>query len=368
MKKLVASVDSTADIVDIKVFENFNAATSRATVVARTTTLNLNDAVTITAGTADNNGVVFTGFVKSIEKQYPPSQVIIECQDVLDRAMNKFLVPIPSAKSYGAVTGGYPAEGIVSSLLYMAFLGRFNSQMTAESIPFTDFVYDPTDFHFADANILGTPNMEIRLETVFDQCKKISDLLNWRLWADHLAVIHFEKRPHYPDTTSPVSDPATPAAYLQFSLANRNMLRARYAKSTDNLRNQVGVLGRGDLQSNQQASSAYLPAAGGSFRSFYNGQTYTYPSDFHQATVIGSEWLTNQTICDSAASVNLARLNRLTETGTLVIPGDQRVHARQICSVSGDLIADMSGGNWFIYGMTFTWNKGAFEQELTLTR
>lgn len=246
MKKMVASVDGTADIVDIKITENFNAAASRATVIARTTTLNLNDAVTITAGTSDNNDVVFTGFVKSIEKQNPPSQVIIECQDVLDRAMNKFLVPIPTPTSYFAVPGGYPAEGIVSNLLYKAFLGRFDSNMQDLTPPFTDFVYDPTSFAFADANILGTPKMEVRLETVFDQCRKIADLLNWRLWADHKAVIHFEKRPHYPDTTSPVSDPVTPATYLQFSLANRNMLRARHAKSSDNLRNQVGVIGRAE--------------------------------------------------------------------------------------------------------------------------
>ena len=90
-KQTYMSVTNTSSILSIVVSQSYNIPSASSEVVARTTSLDIGDAVTVRVGYTGDHNQVFTGYVKNIERSIPENTYIITVNDKMIRALDYFI-------------------------------------------------------------------------------------------------------------------------------------------------------------------------------------------------------------------------------------------------------------------------------------
>lgn len=316
-KELYADISGMDDILSVSISSAHNAATSVATVKAKTSTIDIGDTLTIDLGYVSDFDTVFTGYVKLQELEDSEGTISISAQDELVRAVDYFITSSTPNNAFSRTN--IEAEFLIRDLLALAGI--------------TNYDYDATSFTFATEGPL-----EVNLISSYDICKQITDILAWHLYADVNGQIHFVDRKPYivgGDTAS-------------VSVDNTIILSASHSFDDEDLRNRVVVYGKGSVAATAQATSPFLPAG------------------FFKSTVLATDLIDNQTNAQLAANFNLALLNRISETVTLQIEGDASIFARDIVHVEESFLG--INDNYYAYAVEHSWGKDGFVTDLILVK
>lgn len=319
MNKLYAAVTGTSNIVSINQGHSHSSAVATATINAKNTSLDVGDSITVDLGYEGNHGVIFSGYVKQIDRVYPEDVYTIVAQDAMVRAVDYFIASSNPDSPFSRQN--ITAEDLVRDVLALAGL--------------TNYGYEASSFTFA----LSSP-VEVQLVGCYDFCKRISDILAWHLYADVNGKIWFVDRKPYPDGDSPSAT---------VSEANGIVLKESYVKSDKDIRNRVVVYGADGIVGTAQASSPYLPAG------------------FYRAVVLSTPIIDTQAVADSSASYNLTKLNRLTESISIEIIGDHTIQARDVITVNAPSVG-LSSNDWYVYLAEHRWSNTGYITNLELRK
>lgn len=316
-EQLHATVTGSSSLISINVSDSHGAATATATVVCRTTSLDVGDAVSINLGYTGNNQRVFSGYVKSVVRSQSPTLYEITCANVMVRAVDYFIASSNPNNPYSVQN--ITAEHLVRDLMAMAGLTNYTSGTS----------------HFTFATN-GIP-LEVNLVAAYDYSKFIADIIAWHVYADDDGKVHFVNRPPYPQG----GDPSVA------TLSDSNLLSVSYGRSDRDLRNRVVVYGASGIYAEAKESSPYLPAG------------------FYKTTVVAAPTvITNQATADSAASYNLDKLNRLTIGGSATIIGNPAINCRSCVTVNKSDIG--MTGKFYVYGIDHEWARDGYRTNLEL--
>ena len=313
--KLYASVTNTSDIYQIRFSEAHNDSAPMCIIDARTSSLDVGDSITVNIGYIGNHSQIFTGYVKSVTKNTPPTIKKISAYGEMIRAVDFFIAASNPENPF--TRSNISAEDLVEDVIALAGL--------------TNYGYDATSFTFGVKN-----NVEVNLTGAYDFCKMIADLLAWHLYADQNGKVWFvDRKPYVMGGDSPTA-----------TIGESDIITADYLESERNLRNRVVVYGAEGIYATASASSPYLPAG------------------FYKSVVASAWWIDTQSMAQLAANYNLALLNRLTKEGTIVMMGDASLQARDVVTIS-ETNTGMSG-NWYVYGIEHMWSQRGFTTTLTV--
>ena len=316
VEKLYATVTDTSNIVSVQLADAHVAQVGNATIMAETTNVGIGDEISIDLGYESSHDVLFTGYVKSIERKEPTRLYTISASNVLVRAMDYFIVASDVNNPF--TRQNIQAENLVRDVLGLAGI--------------TSYVSDPTHFTFA----IYTP-LEVNITSSYDYSKFIASLLAWNLYGDKDGVVHFVDRKPY----------VMPGDVSLGTLTGTAITEISYSISEKDLRNRVVVYGAGEIKADANAVSPYLPAG------FYKSVLVSAPD------VIDS-----QAMATAAASYNLAMYNRLTKRLTFTAIGNSSYEARQIYTVT---IPDIGvSGDWYVYGITHDWSNTGYTTSMDL--
>lgn len=316
--KLAASATGCSNILSVGVSDSHTAPTASATVSCLNCSLDVGSHINIDLGYTSGMNRVFSGYVKNIQRSQSPTLYEVTCANAMVRAVDFFIVSDNPSNPYSREN--ITAEDLIGELMAMAGL--------------TSYSGDTSHFTFATR---GTP-LEVNLASVYDYSKFIADIIAWSIWADNNGTVHFESRPPFPDGGGTTA-----------SLSDSNLLNVSYWRSDRDLRNRVVVYGADGIHATAKASSPYLPAG------FYKSVAVAAP------TVI-----TSQSMAQSAANYNLAKLNRLTIGGSATIIGDSSIACRDNVSVSKSDIG--MSGTFYVFGIEHDWSKDGYKTNLDLRK
>lgn len=295
---LYASVTNTSNILSVTVSTSHTAQSAIAVIEAVSTSLDIGDSVTVNLGYVGDHGKVFQGYVKNLEYKEEAKSYIITASDVLVRAMDYFIAS--SSPDDPFTRQNISAEHLVQDILALAGLTNYDS--------------DATSFTFAIHNPL-----EVNLTSSYDYCRFIADLIAWHLYADTNGQVHFVNRKPFPNGDSSIG-----------TINKAISISAKYGESDRDLRNRVVVYGAEGIHAEASASSPYLPAG------FYKS-----------VVVAAAQVFDTQDMAQQSADYNLALLNRLTISASIVIEGDYRYIARKVATFSFSEIG--ISGQWYIF-------------------
>jgi hypothetical protein len=90
------------------------------------------------------------------------------------------------------------------------------------------------------------------------------------------------------------------------------------------------------------------------------------PAGFYKTAVLATPVITNNSLAQQTADLNLARFNRLTETLSMQVEGDWRITPRLFTTVTESFVG--ASGDWFIFQVEHSFGKQGYVCNLTLTR
>lgn len=316
--QLYASVTGCSNIQSVNVSDSYSAATATATINCLNSSLDVGDHVDVYLGYTGNNDRVFSGYVKQVNRSQSPTQYEITCANAMIRAVDYFIVSTNPSQPFSRQN--ISAEHLVRDIMALAGL--------------TNFTSGSSGFTFMTQ---GEP-LEVNLTSSYDYSKFIADIIAWHVWADNDGKVHFEDRPPFPDGDSSVA-----------TLSNSNLLSVSYFRSDRDLRNRVVVYGREGIYAEAKSASPYLPGG------FYKSVVIAAPAV-----------ISTQGQASSAASYNLAKLNRLTIGGTASVIGDPSISCRSCVNVSK---ADIGmSGQFFVYACEHEWGNDGYKTNLDLRK
>jgi hypothetical protein len=310
--KLYATCTSTSGIISVSYSDSHVSATSTATVVAITTSLDIGDSVTVYIGYVGDNFKAITGYVKNLEYKEPEREYTISIANVLIRAVDFFIASSDPENPFSRQN--ISAEDLIGDLLELSGI--------------TNYSPESTSFTFA----INNP-VEVNLTGCYDYCHFLANIIAFTLYADNSGVVHLINRRPYPVGAE--------AADYDFSADAINIIEVTYQKSDHDLRNKVIVYGTGGIHAEASASSPYLPAG------FYRTVVVAAPG------VIDS-----QSMAQQSCNYNLEILNRLTEKVTITMEGMTGVVPRTIATI--DIPTLGISGNWYVYSIQHDWSKAGY--------
>jgi hypothetical protein len=331
--KLYGTVTNCTNLNSISISDSHSSTTAVATITCANTTLDIGDYLSIDLGYTTSHAVVFTGYVKQIDRKTPENVYTITAYNVLSRAVDFYIVSTNPDAPFSVSNAS--AESLVMQVLGLANLTSFNTG--------TSYINFGTE----------SP-VEVSLISAYDFSKQIADMIAWSLWADTSGVVHFRNRKPFPVDAAYIaaggeSDLSTDTA-VGSTITDSNILNGNYSESNQNLINRVMVYGADGITSEAKASSPYLPNVGGTF----------------YKTVLFSDvyLVTNQTVADIVSSYNLLMLNRLGKSLELAIQGDSSRVCRTVCNINSTELG--LNGDWYIFSLNHEWSKAGFITNLTL--
>lgn len=306
---LYKTITGVTNPTSVTVSRSHSSSTALALIECVSSTLELGDYIEVDMGYTDEHGILFKGYVKSIEQNYPDGTYTISANDKLIRALDYFIVPSNPAQTlkYRNIT----AESLVINLMALAGL--------------TDIDYDATSFTFGVSN-----EFEILQISVYDYCKNISELLTWSLWCDKDGTINFKNRKPFVMTGSePQPGWSNDTPITSYTWEVNKTLEFMKHKDEKNLRNRVVVWG---------ANGVYAEAKD-------DDSPY-----FHWKTaVLGSVDVIDTTeTAQKTADYNLHLFNRLTEKVTATVVGNINLNSHSVVTINFDP-ANIIGENYYIY-------------------
>ena len=313
---LYADVTNSSNILTVQLADSHSAQVSNAIITAESTGLDVGDSITVDIGYSGDHDVLFTGYVKSVERKEPTRLYTISASNVLVRAMDYFIVSADQDNPFSR--SNIKAEHLVRDVLELAGI--------------TNFSYDPTSFTFAIHN-----PVEVNITSAYDYSRFIANLIAWHLYGDKNGTVYFVDRKPY----------VMPGDSSLGTLDDSNILDISYSISEKDLRNRVVVYGAGGISAEAKTSSPYLPAG------FYKTVLASAPD------VIDTQSMANQ-----AAAYNLELYNRLTKKISCSVVGSSSYEARQIYTVDK---ADIGAtGDWYVYGITHDWSRAGYVTSMEL--
>lgn len=319
-KVLYHNISGVSDLESIDVKESYNSAMSVARIECGSTSLNLGDSISFSAGFSSSYGKMFTGYVREISQSLPDYKTVLTCEDELAKATDFFMASNDPEKPFERKN--ILTENLIHDILDQAQITNY-----AYSVPLS--VTWGT----------GSKGVQFNLTTAYQAARTIADALAWSMYADRNGQVHLaDVKPYW---TAESID-------FDWDLNDKNIFSISHERSTENLRNRVVVYGVTGVQAQASVSSAYLPAG------------------FYKTSVIASSIIDNNTIAQQTADLNLTRFNRLTERLLLEIEGNYLVEPRKFATVTETYTN--TSGNWFIYQVESRFDSSGFKQRLVLSK
>lgn len=312
-KSLSVSVTGCSNILKISAQDSHVTGSAQAVVECGNTTLDVGDSISITLGYTGDTGVIFSGFVKMMERKAPSGEYVLACQDVMTRAMDFYMASTNPDTPF--TRSNIKAEHLVRDVFAEAGLTNYSS----DNSNFTFGVVSP---------------VEVNLISAYDFCKQIADILAFTIYADSSGTVHFKnRRPFVTGSDTPVATITTKT-------------RLSYVRSEKDLRNRVVVYGQSGIFAEAKASSPFLP------------------SGFYKTTVIATEIIQDVGVAQDAADFNLVQFNRLTKQVSVSMEGDHSFTARQIVTLN-DTFTGVSG-DWYVFGIEHAFGTDGYLTNLDL--
>jgi len=327
MKELYAAVTNATNVIDISVSESHSATNTVATVECSNFTGEIGSQITIDMGFVDSHGVIFTGYVKSIERTVPDNMYTIIASDILIRASDFFIVPDSPDTAFSR--SNIAAEDLVEDVLALAGITSFVAQATSYTLA-----------------VNGTI-AEVKLISAYDYSRSIADLLAWHLWAGRNGVTYFKNRKPYVmtgDSGQPGDIADTPLSGKLITEANT--ISMVYRQSEVDLRNKVVVWGAEGISASASEESEYLP------------------DGFYKTVLFSNGIIDSQTMAQRTAEYNLDMLNRLTREVTLTVLGDYELEARK--TINTTLSTFGLNEQMYIFSANHLWSANGYEVSLLL--
>ena len=327
MKHLYGTATGASNLLEVSVSENHSSSCSTATLTCETFTNTVGSDITIDLGYSDSHGIVFKGYVKSIEHSIKEDVYSIVASDYLVRASDYFIVPETPTTAF--TRQDIAAETLVGEVLSLAGITSYSSQSTYYTLAVNGSV------------------AEVKLVSAYDYCNSIADLLAWHLWADRTGAINFKNRKPYVmlGTSSQPGDIAdVPMAGK--AVTQSTSMNIVYRVSEADLRNKIVVWGYNNITASASEASPYLP------------------SGFYKTVLFSNEIIGSTEAAQMTADYNLAMLNRLNRDMTLTVLGDYALEARKTIRVylpMFNIDEDM-----YIFSTTHNWSGSGYETSLVL--
>jgi hypothetical protein len=318
------------DVLSIEVSRSIDNSVATATI----TTVNAppgepESKVTIELGYNDTNVLVFTGYADTITCDERENVYIIQCRDVLKKALDTFLVQevafgvdneqgLYYYSTYSNINGGtfrqhiYPSLSALNSNHPETTTNYSNEGVFAHAVvqwllvmcgfaEGSEIQVDNSNFWIGDIK-----PAKFHLMSVNDAITQIAELIGWRVFADRGGVVRFKKRPRN----------ASAYPIWEYTLSNRNIISSNYSKSNTDLRNYVEVRGYGNIVSVARQPSPYIG---------------NVP---YRGVLIANDLIDTQQIADFMAARVLADLNRLKETFDLEVEGNPIIDTGQTIQIN----------------------------------
>ncbi len=346
-KDLYCSISGISGIQSVTVNQSYGQTTSVATITCESSSLALNNNISIDMGYPDNHTTVFSGRVKNIVRNREDGTISIVAKDILIDAVDFFLVADNPDEPFKF--NNISAENLVGSLLSMAGLTNYSAVL-------------PLSFTFA----INAP-AEFNLVSVMDAVNQIANILAWHVFADGATVKFRDIRPYFRTGAQKDIDygqSGNADDVTSHTICNDGSLVVPGVKkiiktisrtiSDEGIRNKVVVYGREGVKAKAKTSSPYLPA------------------NFYKAAVIASPLIDSQSMAQAAADYNLKLFNRLTDTVETELMGDPTIKARQFILFSDDYCeindADLNNRRYFVQSCQHTMGNGGFTTRLSCSK
>lgn len=310
MRTLDYSITGGVEATEIEVFESFGQATARCSIITDDYLgTSLGDLISVQLGFDETGkGVVFKGYVQSINSEKLPGQYVVEANDILIKAVEHMIVSTDLEHPWKRVN--ITMEDLVHDLLDEAGITNYEGDVSTFTLATGD---TPVEFQFVFA---------------MDAINTVAGIIAWHVYADQTGKVWFKDIKAAPS--------GAPAAVYTVGAAG-NLIMISRNTSTDNLRNKVIVFGEGEIRSEVSAASPYLPAG------------------FHKTAVISSVLINSQWMSDRSAQFNFDAWNKLTETISVEALGDWERHARETVTVTDTFTG--TSGDWFVRDITHSFTN-----------
>lgn len=345
--KLYASCTGILDanIMSVSVNGNHDAAVSIATVICSATTLDIGNAITIDLGYDDDHGVVFTGYVKQIERKVMENVYTITAHDVLVRAVDYFIASSDPEKPF--TRRKISAEHFVKDLL---------------DLPGLDLLDDNVDA--SGFTLAVGMDAEVNLIGCYDYCKSIADLITWQLYADESGNLMFKNRKPYVMTGNSGQlkddiDERNPAVAIGVIDDTTNFNITSIAKEVNetDLRNRIVIYGHENKHSESKSATSYDPLT--------DSSRQILPADYYKTVVFASDLITSTALAKQACDYNLEKLNRLGYMINVTTLGNHKHLSKKIITVDESILG-LTTRNWYIFSSEMSWNKSGFVNNMML--
>lgn len=343
-KILYWDIPGISDIESVTISEGHNSPTAIATITAGATSKDIGDEITIDLGYDTDHSLVFTGYVKTVDRNIPQDIYQIVAHDILIRAADFFIVSSTPESPFKR--NNITSENLVHDLLDLAGLTL--------NVGDDDYV-TPTLFTMG----INT-DIEINLISCYDICKQLADIVTWNLWADHHTNLYYMNRKPYVMTglSGQPGDIADEAINEAAPLLNSDILDYTYKVSEKNLRNKVIVYGCTGITAEASSGDSYDPRTDSSYP--------ILPGGFYKSIVAGLPYIDTVGEAQDSANYNLYLYNRLTESVSISIEGNPDFHARSVIKID-DTVSDISG-YWYIYSIEHNLSSGGYLMNMELSR
>jgi hypothetical protein len=278
---------------------------------------------------------IFYGNVKAVTRRRPESVYEYSCQDVMARAVEYYFTP------ENALDNAYTAHNISHIALAQAILSKATLTNFQNDWPaYNKYTQENTaTFQFAT----GEKDVEIKIAAAWDVLSWICEITGSHIYADTTGKVHLGL----------IWDEVAPSGETIYGVfatgASGNMKSVEYTRSDENLRNKVVVYGTNSIVASAQASSPWV-----------------VDPTFYKTAIISYEFIDTQSMADVTASVNLHRMNKLTESCIIETLGDPSIDTRQVVTIT-DSKCGLSG-NWFVTQCKHSVSKSGYTIRMTGTR
>lgn len=261
------------DVISVDVGHSISELSSASVTVLNVSGVKPNDKIVINQGYDGQTVTTFTGFVDDIEWDENDEVWVISARDVLKNAIDTFLVQevkygldVDQQKWYysdftttsggmfesmeydsiGALesahpdaSGAYSSEGVkaefvVKKLLTLSGLNEYQIEVNDTEFWIGDI--SPATFH---------------LESVYDACNRIADLIGWNVYATNAGIVRFAKRPRMQNDAAKI--------WTYRADGNPwNIDQLSYNTSNTDLRNYVEVHGYQGIKVVKRVGSPYI--------------------------------------------------------------------------------------------------------------
>jgi hypothetical protein len=330
MNRLYASISGFTGIQSISLNQSHGSATDTAIITCGGLSKDIGDSISIDLGYTTDHAVLFTGYIKSIERSIPNNTYNVTANDMMIRAIDYYVAPDNPEDSFKR--HNITLEALVGEVLAMAGL--------------TNYDYQTTYFTIAT----GETPAEVKLASAYDYCRSMADVVAWNVWADKYGQIHYRNRKPYVmhGTSGQPGDIADThiAGITINNTSTYNLLSFNYKKDDKNLRNKVIVWGDTGIYAEAHASSPYLPAG------------------FYKSIVFSNSIIATTALAQDTANYNLQLFNRLTYSASATVIGSPKLEARKTIAVNESrtgISEDM-----YIYSCGHNWSRNGYICELDL--